>query len=271
MRKITLSLFSLLAVVVLLVGCWNNNGYDGGKGSLKIVINWDGFSSLQTQSSLNKVSIEDNDYDKITHTGARVVYINDDASFAQSVEKKIAEEQGVITFNIPSTKNARLYVVAVHFSGKLYDVEGNRVLWFGVVENISIPSDGIVELTMNDIDWIPATWDVAEGYENYAAGLTASKDEENFKIPIYVRDPFQIGEKPAWNQLYVKVWGHASLGSNVNGWRLFEINNKNSDLGKVHTEQYNFQPYIEPSLFNLTNASGYSFLPIVSDYNVSWE
>ena len=183
----------------------------------------------------------------------------------------MAVKQGIITFNVPATKNAKLYVVAVHFSGQTNDTEGNKVFYFGVVENLGIPIDGTVEITMDDINWVPATWKTVEGYEDYPQGFRASKDEEYHKIPIYVREPFQIGEKPAWNQLYVKIWGCCSWQENLDGWRRFEIINKNNEVGVKHSETYSFQPYIEPILFNLISDSGYSIPPLAKSYSVDWE
>ncbi|MCG8514715.1 MAG: hypothetical protein MI740_11270 [Halanaerobiales bacterium] len=270
MKRVILVLV-LLGVIILLVGCWNNNLDDRGKGNLKVVINWDDFSRLQTQISLNQILSQKIDYDQITHTGARVIYPKYNASFSQSVKKEIAEEQGIITFSIPSTENAKLYVVAVRFSGQEENMENNKALWFGVVENIAIPVDGIVEITMNDINWTTASWRPGEGYENYALGFKAPREEEVHKIPIYVRDPFQVGENPSWNQLYVKIWGRSNYGNNSNGWRLFQIYNGNEHIGETNTKKYHFQPYIEPSLFNLTNASGYSIPPIADRFEVSWE
>lgn len=272
MKKLVLGFLVSFLVIFLIGGCNNpseDDTYVGGQGNLKVVINWGDFSSSQIQSiSYNKNSVQV-EYDQITHTGARVVYIDENASFTQSVERKTAEDQGIITFNIPSTDNAKLYTVAVHHSDQY---NGNRALWLGVVENLQIPSNGVVEVKMNDINWVKASWYPDKDYENFESGLTAPKEDKYFKIPIYVRDPLQIGKTPSYDKLYVGINGHSSVGENPSGWRLFKIYNENNEINTNHEETYNFQPFVNSSKFNLpSEGSRYFIKPMVEEYTISWE
>jgi len=273
--KKSIIFLSVLIIILLLVACDNNDVTKQpiieGRGNLKVVVDWDDFNTLKAKEmqSLNTAQVLGEEEYEITHVGARVVYVGQNASFAQSVEKSTAERQGIITFDIPASNNAKLFTVAVHHSG---EYNKNRALWLGVVDNLQIPKDGIVEITMDDIEWVKAEWKPAEGYENYADGITAEKEEDDIYFPhIYVRDPYQAGENPSWDEIIIGINGSSSHGDNIDGWRLFRIWNENKKGDIPHTAKYEFQPFVGSSWFNLPSGSRYFILPIAEPFEVHWE
>lgn len=273
--KKSIIFLSVLIIILLLVACDNNDVTKQpiieGRGNLKVVVDWDDFNTLKAKEmqSLNTAQVLGEEEYEITHVGARVVYVGQNASFAQSVEKSTAERQGIITFDIPASNNAKLFTVAVYKDDDYY---GSRALWLGVVDTLQIPKDGIVEITMDDIEWIEATWKPHENYKDYAKGIKGNKTEKYLDYPfIYVRDPFQIGELPWYDELLVFVSGTGRREENLDGWRLFVVTNKNEQLNTSHTATYNFQPAVSASLFNLPSGSIYSILPIVEPFEVHWE
>lgn len=267
MKKLSI-LLVILVIPTLLSGCNDNvpkGAYQSGSGNLKVTINWNDFNNVET----NKISTQDTSYSKITHTGARVVYVGESTSFTQRVKRKTAEDEGIITFKIPTTDNAKLYTVAVHHS---QEYKGNRALFLGIKENLQIPNEGIVEVSMSDINWIKASWYPYENYKDFEDGLTADNDKEEHIIPIYVRDPFQVGKTPRYDSLYIKINGHSSPKENPDGWRTFHISNENTSDEAPHTETYNFQPYVSSTKFNLPTENGRYFIkPMVEDYEIKWE
>jgi len=281
MRRKYLVFLLILVILFLLSGCSDTvkeDDYISGEGNLKVVVNWDEINNLQTQQLSNDIiNTQENNTIQVTHTAARVEYVGQNAVFTQMVERQTAVEEGIITFQIPATNNANLYSVAVHISG---EYNQNRALYLGKVKNIQIPADGIVEVKMSDLDWVEATWYPYEEYSNFESEImVASKEDEYYKMPIYVRDPYHIGEDLSYSSLLVGISGTSSSGDNPDGWRTFDVYNKNHDIGVVHEENYGFdkrdhgfQPHVDSNKFNLDDSNGrFYILPLVNDYTISWE
>lgn len=278
MKKNFVFLFVLLLSLILFAGCegdessTDNISYESGEGNLEVVVNWNEFNSISTES-LGLVTAQNNS--EITHTGARVVYEEYNAVFAQSLEKKVSEEEGIITFKLPASKNADLFLVAVTYDPEI--INGNIVRLYGYIEDLKIQANSFKKITMEDINWIPAEWKVDENYRSFLEeNIIADKNEDVFKLPVYVRDPFQVNqniyEDIFYDELYIGINGTASTGKNPDGWRLFDINNDNSEVGTIHQENYNFQPYLKASFFNLPLASSrYYIPPIIDDFTINWE
>jgi len=273
MKKLSI-LLVLLLIPVIISGCSDSvendkKVYNTGEGNLKVMVQWDNFNNMKSQKISNNLTLQNDNNLQVTHTGARVVYEKDNASFTQRVERNTAKEEGIITFKIPSTDNANLYTVAVHNS---QEYKGNRALFLGIKENIQIPNEGIIEISMGDINWIKASWYPYDNYKNFEDGLTANNDKEEYIIPIYVREPIQIKKTPRYDSLYIKINGYSSPKENPDGWRTFHISNENSGGKAPHTETYNFQPYVSSTKFNLPTENGRYFIkPMVEDYEIKWE
>lgn len=120
----------------------------GGKAIVNITIDWNSLndalannnlettltSNLTSRSNLNAINKESSSIsDSITNFGARLIYINDNAVFSQSVKKSIAVNKGIITLNVPPTDKARLFAVAVRHKQGV-----NKVYLMGVINNLSI-------------------------------------------------------------------------------------------------------------------------------------
>lgn len=285
MEKIKARRFYVLLVCLIIVflatGCGKHPLKTSGKGTLKVIVDWEKFEQSEIQlmgafnllgesseePSLEPFEEQGEDTSTVTHTGVRVVYPDENAAYSQSVTREIAETQGIITLEIPATTNAKMYAVAVHSS----DLASNRrALKLGYVENITILADSITTVTMDDIDWVTATWYPGEGYENYAVGLFAPKEDDKLLMPIYVRDPFQIGQDITYDEAMIKVLGRNGCRENTNGWRRFEIYHENPSVGEENTKEYTFQPYLESLFFNLPRGQ-YLIEPIVTPYTVTWE
>ena len=248
--KKSLGLLLLIVVIVALIltGC-GMKSTKGGEGTLRVVIEWGSFKEApQIKSSMARETNEVEDMSYVTHTGVRVIYPGNNAAYSQSVTREIAETQGIITLQIPSTDDAQIYVLAVHDSTFNW---GRRVLQMGWIESFPIPADNITTITMDDINWIEAKWYPGEGYENYENELIVSKDKKQLDMPIYIRDPFQVGKEVSYEQSVIKITGASRCGENTDGWRHFDILHENSKVGEVHAEAYKFQPGIDHILFNL--------------------
>lgn len=261
------SLCLLLICVLLMAGCGIRK--DEKRGFLKITIDWDEFGANSYALSMNKIleTSESEDITWITHTGVRVLYPGDNASYSQSVNREIAETQGIITLQIPVTSDARLYAVAVHSSEKFFN---RRALWMGCIEELAIYENEITAIDMDDIGWVETAWHPEEGFEDFGDGLTAPKENDAFELPIYVRDPYQVGENIAYSESILKINGTSECFENLDGWRRFLIYNYNSTIGIPHMESYAFQPCIDHSWFNLPEGR-YFIEPIVQQYTISWE
>jgi hypothetical protein len=263
----------LLCLVVLFNFTACKSKKKTGEGTLRVVINWEEFATMKSgQKTLtNLVGFRageiPEDTSIVTHTGVRVVYPDENAAYSQSVTREIAETQGIITLQIPATTNAKMYVVAIHGSET---AENRRALQLGYVDALTILEDNITTITMFDIDWTTATWYPGEDYTEYQNGLIASKEIKRFIFPIYVSDPFQVGEDVTHEQAIIKVLGRNSCQENINGWRRYDISHENTAIGVEYTGTYTFQPYLGSLFFNLPEGL-YLIEPIVDRYTVTWQ
>ncbi len=216
----------IIALCILVTGCFG--GSTGpiapspsppseSKSLLKIAVQWNGFS----QPALARIcQVNPND---ITHVGARLEYSSDSAVFMQSVEKQIANDIGVITMEVPAAQSANLYLAAVKYSTEWW---GSRALYYGVIRNLTLPGGTIVEIRMSDIEWVEASWHPSPEEESIWNGERIYEgDASRFLLErpaIYVRDPFQTGERPkVYDSLLIQINGSSNYGENPDGWALF--------------------------------------------------
>ena len=185
--SVLLGLFTLL-----LPGCFGggsppSDSAPSGKSLVKVVVQWSEFGQTKAAKSVIVAPAD------ITHVGARLEYPDNSAVFIQSVKKQVAQDVGVITMEVPAANKANLYVVAVKYDGTW---KGNRALYFGVVRDLYIPGNTVIEVKMSDIQWAAASWHLAEEDEaiwNVNRIYETSASEQFLDRPtIYVYDPFQV-------------------------------------------------------------------------------
>lgn len=264
----------VLGVSVLVGGCFGGGSVSPpipplpseSKSLLKISVQWDAFGQ-PAPAGVRQV-----DPNSITHVGARLEYPNESAVFMQSVERQVAEDIGVITMEVPAAQAANLYVAAVKYSSEWW---GSRAIYYGVVRNLALPGGTIVEIRMSDIEWVEASWHVSADDEPIWNGnrvYEAPASQAALDRPaIYVRDPFQVGERPTvYHNLLIKINGSSSWGENPDGWRLFLIRAENPRVGEDNEAKYEFNPYLPGDKFNLPQAL-YWIEPIDNVYWVHWK
>lgn len=227
-----------------------------GKAMVKVSVDWNKFDTIQASA------IKANSVSNITHVGARLEYPTENASFAQSVSKATAETLGIITMEVPPSNKANLYIVAVE---KGLDI----VHWYGVIENMTVAKDTVIDIKMADIRWIRATWKADD--PNYQNGsLTAQASATNVSFITKVREPFQVGQNPAYDALFIGINGSGGNGSNPDGWRTYRINCVNPHQNTPNVSSCSFSHYLRAELFNLPSAR-YIVPPKVGSIKVSWE
>lgn len=248
----------VLVLCVLVAGCFGSNTGpirrpppvppSKSKSKLIVSVQWDAFHQFLP------ASISPAGSNTITHIGARIEYPNDsETPKVQSVMRQIGKNVGTITMEVPAAEAVNLCMAAVkHSTGS----QESRALYYGVVHALSLPGGTIVELEMNDIDWVKATWHVSSEDEhiwNNDRVYEADASHDYLDKPaIYVRDPFQIGEYPRnYHDLLIGVEGRVSWRDNPDGWRLFVIRATNEGDGKPYQTIYKFCPYLKGDKFDL--------------------
>ena len=200
MKKSTLVIILILSVF-LLSACSENAVNEietdtSSKGLATVIINPDKISVNDNQT-LSSQNFDENN--NITHIGTRIEYPGETAYFVESVEIEQADESGIITFNIPATENANIYVSAVNYN----DI---KALFYGVKRGIYIEEDTVTEIKTEDIDWVQADWKYG--------------DKEN---EILVRDPFkQVDTR--YDEYFIGINGSSSITDDFteDGYRKYE-------------------------------------------------
>lgn len=278
-RRICLGIL-LIALAVGSSGCFDSRSGSSpittvptkDKARLKVAIDWEQFASHTTKGlGTNEMTPIG-----ITHVGARLEYPSESAVFMQSVKREVAESIGVITMEVSPAERADLYLVAVMQGDGTW--QGNRARYLGVVRGLALPERTTIEIKMDDIDWIEASWHVSaedEAIWNATRQYEASALDEYLDRPvIYVRDPFQVGRDDIeYDASFLGINGCSWIRGNIEGWREFAIGAKNSLLGNDHfMDDYSFQPCIDGRKFNLPSEGGrYLIEPIDNAYSVHWK
>ena len=182
----------------------------------KIIIKTENISISNNQIA----SIQNFDNNNITHIGTRIEYPGESAYFVQSVEINQANNSGIITFNIPATEDANIYVVSVNY-------DKSKALYYGLKRGINIDTDTVTKIKTEDFEWVKADWKYG-------------KD----KSQILVRDPFRQ-TNVRYDEYFIGINGSSSISDNFteNGYRIY----------------YNAQgtPYLKHIFFNLPFKSRY--------------
>ena len=283
-KKKLIGLVVVLSFLVILTGCFDGGVTDivpdegnGGLGQvshLKVTIDWEDIEKISNShndiggiSALNSTndSVARSDVE-ISVVGTRILYPQYGGAWTQYVDRETAEEIGIITYELPATDNAELHVVTAS-----HGENNNYVLDYGVIEKLNIPSGEILELTVDDIEWSEATWFPDEDFEDFQEGLSeddlliGSYNDYRY-FPIYLYNPFQLGEIIRRDHQYIRVYGWTSQSSEEYkpGYRKVDINH---DMTK---KEQHFQPFFEGSTFFNLPKSQYYIFPLVKKYDVEW-
>jgi len=182
---------------------------------------------------------------EITHIGSRLVYPKENAAFTQSVVRGTGSTS-LLTLRVPPTDTADLYVVAVADGPS-----GRRALKMAVKRGIRVNPSAPVLLTTDSLNLIDAEWRVDDpsiSTVGDTARVTATTSP--YFLPIKVLDPYQVNQQLNFSNMIIKFWGTGTLGLNPDGWRRIRIQ---AVRGEGPATITGFQPYVDGSLFNLSN------------------
>jgi len=182
---------------------------------------------------------------EITHIGSRLVYPKENAAFTQSVVRGTGSTS-LLTLRVPPTDTADLYVVAVADGPS-----GRRALKMAVKRGIRVTPSAPVLLTTDSLNLIDAEWRVDDpsiSTVGDTARVTATTSP--YFLPIKVLDPYQVNQQLNFSNMIIKFWGTGTLGLNPDGWRRIRIQ---AVRGEGPATITGFQPYVDGSLFNLSN------------------
>ena len=296
-------IFLVFFFILSLSSCFQETPSEeyNGEANLKIIVDWEMLNDKKTANlSLNNQSssLSNNNHFtekdlEITHTGARVEYVEQDAYFAQSVKKEVADEKGIITFDLPATDNANIYALAVHIDDESSRY-GNIAYLQGKIEGIDIPPDVVVEITPEDLDWVIAEWkpDIVEygatrsedinedkteeiELKDFEEGFTVPEEYDGFAVHFFVRDIFQIHDEITdipYADKFIRVYGSLSYWGNPDGWGHFRTRyeRENLDGDKIKTDS--FQPYADASAFGFSGIGSFYIQPLMlKDFEINWE
>lgn len=258
-------LFPLIMAFVLFTGCSENATEVKGDPDVKITVDWNSLNNAtnkvkEKSADLNTVS------DSITHFGVRLVYVNENAVFSQSVEKTTAEEEGIITLAVPATDEAKLFAVAVRKT----DNQENAYL-LGAINNLSIEDGESYNWTVNDFSWENAEWEVADRLKSdYENGVfTKDKNVYDFDLWYLVKNPFNSDSEVEYEDLIIKVNGQGGSGGYSSGSREYFIQAVNPNQGTVNESNHSFFPYLDGQKFNLP--AGRYMIGQQGNFTVRWE
>lgn len=204
-----------------------------GKSVITIGLNWDELHDLKfsTQSYF--------DSHQITKIGARLVYPEENGAFTQSVTRDIATTVGVITLEVPATKKAHLYLVAV-------DEKNGTALYFAERTDMVLVNDALISLTAGDLTWIEAEWLLDE-----SSPTDFPCEQGDAYLNVLARDPFQVNQDLRYGASIIGVWGTAYHFGNQDGWYRFSVRAINPSPGTKNESVAYCQPYLRGYAFSL--------------------
>ncbi len=261
---------------------------------LQIQVDWGEFGATEppSQKSVKEASVSSVQlHAGTTVVGTRLVYPKDNAVFMQSLTRAKAEQEGIITMQVPPTAQADLLVMAG-------SCEREEACWYGTLRNIVIEPQAITRITMDQVEWVSAEWqprgifflestrpkeivkEVEGSSYQFSDGTLSMKIPESAKsegqcivFVADVRDPYQPGPVPNNNyrELIVRAYGFSVwAGFNENGWRPIwhYVYRPSNEAGE--TERHMFQPAIGSEMFNLSAPSGYEIAPRINQVAIEW-
>lgn len=198
----------------------------------------------------------------ITHLGLRIVS-PDQSAFTTSFARSGGDQQ--FETEDPPEPYASLYVAAVsHDDDRLIAIQ------FGVIDSLAVEPVGLIPVTLEDFSWAGASWEVHDDYQaEYESGtFTIDKSQDRFDLPLFVRDPFQVGEEPDYEALFIALNGSGGVGSNPEGWRAFSVSAVNPSVGEESDTAHEFFPFLRSAMFGLPSGR-YMVLP-EGAFTVEW-
>lgn len=215
---------------------------------LKININWNQLNTVLSQGSSKASQTVD---EIVTHFGIRLIYQNENAVFTQSVERESAEENGLITLEVPPTNNAQLFAVAVQ-----NDDQAELLHLMGTLPSLSIETGQEYEWSVNDFDWINAYWEVHEEFQaEYENGAFAvDMNEGGFELLYRVRNPLDTDNNLSYDELSIRLNGTGVHRDYADGYRNYATQAFNHNPGSESIETFEFFPYLVSDRFNLPSA-----------------
>jgi len=258
----------LFLVLVFLSACSSSSNLtpkpSDGKSLVQVDIDWDALLGVNIEPSTLSVGAINTHADTI---GARLVYPNENAAFTQAVSRQDAATNSILTFEVPVTNQAHLYLVAVN-------MENQTAYSYAMAENLRLEKDSVASMTIDDFQWIEATWVFEDN--DYAASIGSGRIELPFGeheviTRIKVRDPFQEGKEASYDTSLIGHYGISSMRENIDGWLHFDAYLRNQFPGTPNTDNYHwFQPNVDGIQFNLGN-KGYYILPVIKMVTVEWK
>lgn len=262
--------------IITLSGCTEltpenlSSGEESGT-LLEVTVDWDYLEGMVTDQTWNQSGSSSQVYNinneqDITHVGARIEYQEAEASFSQSTTKSLADDEGIITLDVPPTDNANIYLAAVS-----YDDDNQSALLFAGKEGISIEEDTANEWTIDDFEWTTTEWYVDEEYQQeFDMGVFhVDKDKSRFELPYYVTYPFHQGQDPTYEQVLVGLSGTGSLGENTDAYHEHIVSAENPSPGETGETTHTFNPYLVSEHFSLPPGR-YKIEP-VGEFTVIWD
>jgi len=235
---------------------------------LEVVVQWDRFGESGSNSS--SASAFANEEVEPTHFGTRLEYLDENAFFAQSLTRDVAEEFGLITLEVPAAERTRLFVTAVQLGDGGAGQPGQRdpIVWFGEVRELEIVEGVSTTVQMEDVQWTAPSWhfendDVRAAYES--GTMLGDKDTTFLAFYIMVSDPF--GDRPWAEFIGLNGIGGAAANSVDGWWRVLSLC-RNDFVGQEHDSTCRFWPYLKPK-FNLPDIR-FSVPPITTTFVVEW-
>lgn len=213
------------------------------KQLISIAVDWQNLDQIQDSDLM---SLDDNE---ITHFGVRLVYEDENAVYMQAVEKESAEEEGLITLEVPPTDNAQFYAVAVKDDGGM----SSYLQLAGAMYDISILQGEPQEWGVDDFEWIEPYWEVIEEkQDDFESGqFAADKDDEHLLIIVYARHPFQ-------HELFgLNGSSQGCEREERDGYYSVCVRVDNPTPGTENTSEHSFWPFLNYSYFNLPEGRRY--------------
>jgi len=214
---------------------------------------------------------------EINRIGVRVEFPDEDAVFTQSVDRRTAENSGLITMVLPPTNNAKIYVLAVHEKDPQIpnDVERAKAMAYQDVGKLT-PGKAF-KLTAQSLNFVEPTWTFASPVNGTLNGTTltanvTSTEATRASIGIVVTDPF--GDVPTRNggtRRFVELNGTGGILGAQDGNRTMTVSaNRSGKAAGQTTPVEGFFPYVNGALFNLGDNGRFGIYP-TGKIVVTWQ
>jgi hypothetical protein len=214
---------------------------------------------------------------EINRIGVRVEFPDEDAVFTQSVDRRTAENSGLITMVLPPTNNAKIYVLAVHEKDPQIpnDVERAKAMAYQDVGRLT-PGKAF-KLTTQSLNFVEPTWTFASPVNGTLDGTTltanvTSTETTRASIGIVVADPF--GDVPTRNggtRRFLELNGTGGILGAQDGNRTMTVSaNRSGKAAGQTTLVEGFFPYVNGALFNLGDKGRFGVHP-TGKIVVTWQ